>query len=250
MYNRPNIFTMYNVTGWPIALPNNTAFDGTKTTVLFIPGWYHSLQDQSYEQLKDAYLKRVDVNYIFLDWEKCAQDRYLQTVSTARVIAAQAIRFLKYLCRYHKAYPSKMHFIGIGIGVHIASYIAKGLGGIKRITGLQPTSLLFDGYGKEVRLDIGDADFVEVGYTETLSTINKGHVEYYFNGFLSQPGCKHQVGEKALQALQEGHFNIIKISLQEEVMQRTQLEFKTVLLILAHHGGYKLINILQEDHSL
>ena len=65
--------------------------------------------------------------------------------------------------------------------------------------GLDPAGPLFEGYDGKVRLDKGDADYVDVIHSNGESLIVGGfgtweaigHVDFYPNGGRAQRGCQH-----------------------------------------------------------
>ena len=69
--------------------------------------------------------------------------------------------------------------------------------GLGRISGLDPAEPLFQGMPPEVRLDPGDAKFVDVIHTDSKEFYKGGlgmeqpvgHVDFYPNGGKAQPGC-------------------------------------------------------------
>lgn len=92
--------------------------------------------------------------------------------------------------------PKKLELLGLSLGAHTASFIAKNYKlktGIKisRITGLDPSGPCFRNLGPEDRLDKSDVDFVDVidtnidGYGMAAPV---GHVNFYVNGGEYQPG--------------------------------------------------------------
>ncbi|CAF1670991.1 unnamed protein product, partial [Didymodactylos carnosus] len=66
-----------------------------------------------------------------------------------------------------------------------------------RISGLDPAGPFFEGKNKAVRLDKGDAKFVDSIHTNTEVAFGLGlgmkeacgHIDFYANGGTSQPGC-------------------------------------------------------------
>ncbi|KDR07328.1 pancreatic lipase-related protein 3-like [Zootermopsis nevadensis] len=91
--------------------------------------------------------------------------------------------------------PSNIHCIGLSLGAHVCAYVAKGIPGIGRITGLDPAGPLFTGQASEVRLVSGDANFTDVIHTNGnplwgLGTSDEdGDVNFWVNGGWDQPNC-------------------------------------------------------------
>lgn len=74
---------------------------------------------------------------------------------------------------------SDFHIIGHSLGAHIAGYageaiITRGLGKLGRISGLDPAEPLFQRMPEFVRLDPGDAEFVDVIHTDAKSILMFG----------------------------------------------------------------------------
>ncbi|KAG8224915.1 hypothetical protein J437_LFUL006274, partial [Ladona fulva] len=96
-----------------------------------------------------------------------------------------------------------MHIIGFSLGAQIAGFAGEDLKhqGIKlgRITALDPASFMFERSNLDTRrkLDISDAELVDVVHTDgslvwsdgfgVLGAV--GHVDFFPNGGLTQPGC-------------------------------------------------------------
>lgn len=64
--------------------------------------------------------------------------------------------------------PSDIHGIGHGLGAHILGYVGK-LIHLGRITALDPSGPHFKDMPAQVRLDLDDAEFVEVVHTDLVS---------------------------------------------------------------------------------
>jgi pancreatic lipase-related protein 2 len=86
--------------------------------------------------------------------------------------------------------------IGFSLGAHVPNFAANTLKEhnifLPRITGLDPAMPLFITSPIEEKLDPSDADFVDVIHTNALiqGKIEKcGHVDFYMNGGIVQPGC-------------------------------------------------------------
>ncbi|KAK3594254.1 hypothetical protein CHS0354_020436 [Potamilus streckersoni] len=95
-------------------------------------------------------------------------------------------------------YYRRMHLIGYSLGAHIAGYAGERIPGTGRITGLDPAGPLFEGKDPLVRLDSTDASFVDVIHTDGTGFGMKssiGHVDFYPNGGINQPGCTASISD-------------------------------------------------------
>lgn len=63
------------------------------------------------------------------------------------------------------------------------------------ITGLDPAGPFFTSRSEQHRLDPSDATFVDVVHTNALvqGIIERsGHIDFFMNGGLTQPGCRNE----------------------------------------------------------
>ncbi|XP_042859663.1 pancreatic triacylglycerol lipase-like [Penaeus japonicus] len=91
------------------------------------------------------------------------------------------------------------HFVGHSLGAHTAGLTAKyfTVGTVARVTGLDPAGPLFYDKPPDRRLDRSDATFVDVMHANGGSLVqgciamnqSLGHVDFYPNGGMHQPGC-------------------------------------------------------------
>lgn len=112
-----------------------------------------------------------------------------------RTIGKHVAEMLAYLSKQGLD-PKKLELVGLSLGSHTISFIAKNYRlqtgmNISRITGLDPSGPCFRNLGPEDRLDQTDADFVDVietnidGYGMAAPV---GHINFYVNGGEFQPG--------------------------------------------------------------
>ena len=62
-----------------------------------------------------------------------------------------------------------IHLIGHSLGAHICSYVGSHLGGVARITGLDPAQPCFQEDIRDIRLDPSDAQFIDIIHTNGRS---------------------------------------------------------------------------------
>lgn len=87
-----------------------------------------------------------------------------------------------------------IHVLGFSLGAHVPNYVALNVRPfvLPRISGLDPAMPLFITAGRDQKLDATDARFVDVIHTNALiqGKIERcGHVDFYMNGGIIQPGC-------------------------------------------------------------
>ncbi|XP_017572469.1 lipase member H isoform X1 [Pygocentrus nattereri] len=136
---------------------------------------------------------QVDMNILVVDWNRGAANlNYFIAVTNTRRTAINITGFIERM-RDEGASLESIHLIGVSLGAHVAGFIGAMLGGkIGRITGLDPAGPMFAGVPPDERLDPTDAQFVDVLHTDMNSFGLKGthgHIDFYANGGLDQPGC-------------------------------------------------------------
>ncbi|CAG0904675.1 unnamed protein product [Darwinula stevensoni] len=159
------------------------------------------------KDMRDAFLAHEDVNVMILSWFKGAGPPYSQAMANIRLIGDIAGQLLHFLGKETGFKMEDVHIVGFSLGAHLASYIGtsvKRMGGkVGRITGLDPAGVDFEGEDPEVRLDPGDAEFVDVIHTDggpyrySNGGLGQGlmeplgHLDFYPNSGLEMPGCNH-----------------------------------------------------------
>ncbi|GFT07446.1 pancreatic triacylglycerol lipase [Nephila pilipes] len=135
---------------------------------------------------------------------KCTGSCVLCVVVEDLLFSSRYLNFYFTLKRGEDVYCiplSSMHVIGHSLGAHVAGYAGQRLNKLGRITGLDPAEPYFQYTLEDVRLDPGDANFVDVIHTDGGSFITGGlgmiqdcgHVDFYPNGGKRQPGCNQNV---------------------------------------------------------
>lgn len=161
-----------------------------------------------------AYLQRKDYNVILLQAQRMeAGPWYLTAARNTRVVGEYTATFIDYLVSRGMDLNS-VHLIGLSLGAQMAGVCGQNVksGRIQRITGnfmfdmfsfhvfmminvgLDPAGPLFTKWPKSLKLDAGDAEFVDIihtdagifGYPRSI-----GHVDFWPNrGQSPQPGCR------------------------------------------------------------
>ena len=121
---------------------------------------------------------------------------YFQSVANLKVVSNCSAQLIDYLVTKLKFPLEQFHVVGFSLGAHVAGMISLYLnsGKLKRITGLDPAKPLFITASKSNRLDADDAEFVDVLHTNIIDRglfQPVGHVDFYANGGIYQPGCNN-----------------------------------------------------------
>lgn len=177
-------------------------FDPLLETKIIVPGWLDNIKRAVWVlKLKDAFQWLWHpVNIIVVDWRNFTP--YTIATANTRVVGAELANLLKFIeneLNYDRSY---YHIIGHSLGAHIGGYCGDRIAGLGRITALDPARPFFQGMPKVVRLDRGDAKFVDAIHSDFTPenaiflimsygmTTPVGHLDFYPNGPpLLQPGC-------------------------------------------------------------
>jgi pancreatic triacylglycerol lipase len=176
---------------------NNPNYKINAETKFIIPGFLHHGTKQWILDIKNALLRVGDYNVIFVDWSKGNKLPYIQATANTQVVGAEIARLVNTLITSHGISADNFHMIGYSLGSHIAGYAGSRISGLGRITGLDPAGPYFENTDNIVRLDAGDAKFVDVIHSDGASTLEiglgllqrSGHADFYPNGGKEQPKC-------------------------------------------------------------
>ncbi|XP_064624726.1 pancreatic triacylglycerol lipase-like isoform X2 [Lineus longissimus] len=195
----------------------NSMFDPTKETKVIVHGFIDNGRLPWVLKIKDEYLKKDDYNVIVVDWGKGSMFPYTQATANTRLVGAEIAYLIQTMQTVVAAVPELFHIIGHSLGAHIAGYAGERLRFLGRITALDPADPYFSGTDIAVRLDPSDALFVDVIHTDAEPFIAiltneggfgmrspTGHVDFYPNGGLTQPGCDNDVTAILIEGLYEG----------------------------------------------
>ncbi|GFS42168.1 pancreatic lipase-related protein 2 [Nephila pilipes] len=146
--------------------------------------------------MKDVLLERADENVLIVDWTANNRLPYSVTVANSRLVGAQIAHFITYLYKTMGVSPESFHLIGHSVGAHVAGYAGERLHKLGRITGLDPAGPFYRNVPEVVRLDPGDAVFVDVIHSNPGVTVLQGYGTTedmgdldFFPGGGYPPGC-------------------------------------------------------------
>ncbi|XP_057704714.1 inactive pancreatic lipase-related protein 1-like [Corythoichthys intestinalis] len=190
-------------------------YGGMRKTRVVIPGYLQKGDEDWPQEMCKVMLMWENVNCIAVEWKNGVKThQYAQAANNGRVLAAQVASMMTFLMGNYKQTAGKFHIIGHSLGAHVAGEIGSRIGGIARITGLDPVEPYFHDTNAAVRLDTTDATFVDVIHTDGNPFNTKlglgmshpiGHIDFYPNGGDQMPGCKVNKGRPTdLDAIWEG----------------------------------------------
>ncbi|XP_065332042.1 phospholipase A1 VesT1.02-like [Cloeon dipterum] len=180
--------------------PSFKFFKSSRPTKFLIHGFGDGVQTSlMYPILKEAFLTKEDANVFLVDWSQLAGTPwYKAAVGNTRYVGRRVAYLIEHLVNSSNANVRDFHIVGFSLGSHVAGIAGAKIASLTgqklpRITGLDPASVLYGGSPLDERLDVTDADYVEVvhtsgGYLGYLDPIGK--VDFFPNGgSWPQPGC-------------------------------------------------------------
>ncbi|XP_059143316.1 pancreatic triacylglycerol lipase-like isoform X2 [Physella acuta] len=223
---RPNVLFYTRNTSFsvPIEVGNQklktvtSSLKDDQTTFFITHGFGTAINPSWMEEMKDELLAAKEARVIIIDWSHgSAIPNYMQAAANLRLVAKMASFLIQDMVELNLNLAN-VHLIGHSLGAHLMGEVGKAFKGqIGRITGLDPAALGFDKLNATVRLDPTDAKFVDVIHTDMarLSSISlglgavqaMGHVDFYPNGGMEQPGCNKNVLNQYLKELKEEECN-------------------------------------------
>ncbi|XP_049874279.1 lipase member H-A-like [Pectinophora gossypiella] len=176
------------------ALAKDPDMDFKKKTLLYVGGF---LDSPGYPMawIMAKHYKDLGYNVLLLDTNYFTTTDYPIAVRYMRPVGKHTAEMLANLTKLGLD-PKKLEVVGLSLGGHTISYIAKNYRlitgrNISRLTALDPAGPCFRNLGPEDRLDQTDADFVDVIDTNIDGfgmAAPVGHVNFYVNGGEFQPG--------------------------------------------------------------
>lgn len=145
-----------------------------------------------------------------IDWTGGSQTmNYLQAAADTRLAGAALANVLEHLYRSRGLSPSRTTIVGFSLGAHVAGFAGARIPGLRRIIGLDPAGPLYAnrnpfamGMNPQARLNTSDARLVVCIHTDGPTLIPQGgagttqafgHIDFYANGGMLQPGCSAKV---------------------------------------------------------
>ncbi|XP_014357989.1 lipase member H-A [Papilio machaon] len=175
-------------------LARDKDIDFKKKTLLYVGGFLDSPNFPIASSLAAVY-HELNYNVLLLDTNTFTTMEYPMAVRFMRPVGKHVAKMLAVLVE-EGLDPKKLEVVGLSLGAQTMSYVAKAFQeitgkNISRLTGLDPSGPCFRNLGPEERLDMSDADFVDVVKTNIDGfglAAPTGHVNFYVNGGEYQPG--------------------------------------------------------------
>ncbi|KAK6990597.1 pancreatic triacylglycerol lipase-like isoform X2 [Biomphalaria glabrata] len=183
-----------------------TSYSGDKKTVIIAHGFTDNGGSHWVIEMKNALLDAEDINVVAVDWQQGAKGpNYYQAAANTRMVGSMVGRLIQDMHVFAHAAYGNFHLIGHSLGAHLLGYAGQEVfrltnQKVGRISGLDPAGPAFEKYSSFVRIDSSDAQFVDIIHTDAEPLISAGfgirisvgHVDFYPNGGVHQPGCPEE----------------------------------------------------------
>ncbi|XP_077311053.1 pancreatic triacylglycerol lipase-like [Lithobates pipiens] len=198
LYTKANNVNFQEISAVNPSTISASNFRTSRKTRFIIHGFIDKGEESWLSNMCKTMLQVEDVNCICVDWVGGSRTLYSIAANNIRVVGAEVAYFVDILQKNFGYSPANVHVIGHSLGSHAAGEAGKRKRGIGRITGLDPAEPYFQGTPNEVRLDITDANFVDVIHTDAAPMVPNlglgmsqvaGHLDFFPNGGEEMPGC-------------------------------------------------------------
>ncbi|CAG9810370.1 unnamed protein product [Chironomus riparius] len=205
-----NDYKNLTMTGNFSAINGTAYFDMTKLSALIIHGRVENYSSDVVKELHGAFATRSSTyNIILADWGAYSEEFYLKMMLNLNDMADNFV-FLLNKTKTAGYDLKKIYPVGFGVGAHVAGRIGSILKDqnttLPRITGLDPTGVLYNWAALTVKifgakgnktpfktLYKGDASFVDVIHTNAFwyrgVDVAMGDVDFWPNGGVTQLKC-------------------------------------------------------------
>merc|ERR1712046_29950 len=181
--------------------PNTSRLNKGQKVVILTHGWTEEWDDRSWiNDGRDAF-KGKNVNFIGIDWRGVSQNvEYVQSAADTQIVG-RAVAYMFNELKKAGWNDSQFECVGHSLGGQACGYAGKyaksefrmNLG---KVHGLDPAGPMFERCTKEVRIDRGDASFVDIMHTNGGNEDNGflginaavGHADFFPNGGHNQAG--------------------------------------------------------------
>ncbi|KAJ2938931.1 hypothetical protein O0L34_g17742 [Tuta absoluta] len=187
---------IYNIEHAARSIPESKDFNPNQTLYIFAHGFIDDPTSSTFGHVRKALFSKGKSNVIALDGSKFINWLYLRSTTYVRFMGERLGEVLASMVD-NGVDPADVHIIGHSLGAHIAGFAGKTftrLTGkhVGRISGLDPAGPCYGRIDEDLRLHKSDAGYVDAMHTdgEVLGLLEPvGHVDYYPNQGVQQPGC-------------------------------------------------------------
>lgn len=161
--------------------------------LLYVPGWWNTLTDDSTSSLVDALLTRESL-VLVVDTGLSFRRGYVSAASRVKAVAGRIALLLGRLLA-RGLLPERTHLLGFSLGAHVAGVageiVARRTGRrLGAVTGLDPARPCFTRVAHVISRE--SATFVQVFHTSVLGVREvRGHVDVYMSEGSRSPDEEH-----------------------------------------------------------
>ncbi|XP_052776289.1 pancreatic triacylglycerol lipase-like [Mya arenaria] len=193
---RPRVLTQGDASPY-----TDCGFDPTLPVKFIVHGFLQHGQVAWVRDMTNALLRKEPMSVVTVDWGSGSGFPYSQAAANTRVVGTELGTLISTLRSERGVRADKIHIIGHSLGAHIAGYAGNVSPGIARITGLDPAEPDFSDTDLAVHLDKTDALFVDIIHSDGAEfdyvtgfgwIAAVGHIDFYPNGGMNQPGCPQE----------------------------------------------------------
>ncbi|KAG5683157.1 hypothetical protein PVAND_012455 [Polypedilum vanderplanki] len=168
-------------------------FNASNPTKIIIHGFRGDMYQTPLYRMREEYLNETSMNIFYVDWFNLSSSFcYPAVVHNIKHVGECTSMLIRKLV---EAGNADIHIIGFSLGAQVTNFIAESLKPeiiLPRISGLDPAMPWFITVDNSQKLDKSDAKFVDVYHCNSLVQAKIetcGHVDFYFNNAIIQPGC-------------------------------------------------------------
>ncbi|KAG5885402.1 hypothetical protein JTB14_031424 [Gonioctena quinquepunctata] len=171
-----------------------TSFSPSKPSVFVVHGWTNKFSSGSCQDVKNAILKKHDVNVFVVDWNIISRWDYMTAFASVVSIGNILASLISGLVQHNGLNLGITSIVGHSLGGQIAGIAGKALKGqLDEVIGLDPAGPGFLPLITYNRITAESAKFVQIIHTDGSAmgyALPCGHADYYPNGGLIQRGCE------------------------------------------------------------
>ncbi|KAI9556632.1 hypothetical protein GHT06_016422 [Daphnia sinensis] len=201
LYTRHNRSRCQNLVTGDVNSIQRSGLDSSRRLLFIVHGYLEHGNKKWIKRMVEEALIYDNINVVVVDWVSGSGPPYTQAVANIRLIGVMLAHLLLFLHAQFQVPTENCHITGHSLGAHLAGYAGQYLRDrghmLGRITGMDPADPYFENTEPLIRLDPTDALFVDVIHTDAGPILSGGlgmmqpvgHIDFYPNGGVRQPGC-------------------------------------------------------------
>jgi len=182
-------------------------FDSSRRTIVVMHGFSQNGYDSA-KEMRDEFNKRGDFNVIFIEWGPLASwENYFRAAQNALNVGDYTAEFLANLMQASGLRHEDLQLYGFSLGGQGVGHMGRKLASLTgkkadRLTAMDPAEPYYGVMDPSIWVSKDDAEFVDIIHVNSDTLLGGGlsmygplgHVDFYPNGGLHQPGCDDILG--------------------------------------------------------